>query len=311
MAHGFPDWTYSSSAVLPETEEFELWGIGNVSVQNKKIETGKAVKYRNLEFWYSAGAGETIQIGIPVEPGLYDALWLALYSPSGNLSNVTIPTVAFYHDYNNTEHVGMSFSINDVPLVTEGWRQNPNKWNLWGPVIMKFSETKETGIFTDGLGIFIRTGVAVSETMSADIILRYAASEVTNVVGRPAIESPAVGKFDQPIYFRQSIERTGYTTLIDAPGDYLKVVRLTVENYSSDSLTNRVVLYNSLDGSNPLWLTDTISGHSVEQIDVTFPNGIYCNGVQTYCNSTAGLLAIYGCIVKVSTTPNPQVLSVV
>jgi len=147
--------------------------------------------------------------------------------------------------------------------------------------------------------------------MSADIILRYASSEITNVVDRPAVERPAVGKFDQPLYFRQNIERTGYTTLIGAPGDYLKVIRLTVENYSSDSLTSGVVLYNSLDGSNPLWLTDTISGHSVDQIDMTFPNGIYCNGVQTYCNSTAGLLHIYGCIVKVSTTPNPQVLSVV
>jgi len=138
VAHGFPDWTYSSSAVLPETEEFELWGIGNVLVQNKKIETGKTVQYRNRSFWYSAGAGETRSIGFDVEPGFYDAVWFALYSPSGNLDNITVTRVIFYHDYNNGEHVGMSKAIDNVPKITEVWRQNPGKWSLWGPCVIQF-----------------------------------------------------------------------------------------------------------------------------------------------------------------------------
>jgi len=311
MAHGFPDWTYSSSAVLPETEEFELWGIGNVSVQNKKIETGKAVKYRNLEFSYSANAGETKSIAFDVEPGFYDAVWFALYSPSGNLGNVTIPRVIFYHEYNNGEHVGMSKAIDDVPKITEVWRENPDKWSLWGPVIIKFTDSKETGMFTHLVALDIKTDAAVSETMSADIILRYASSEITNVVDRPAVERPAVGKFDVAKYFDTDLTVSGYTTLISTPGDYIKVIRLSIRNFSSTDADGSITLYNSLDHTNPLWVTEFIKAHAVSHIDITFPNGVYCNGVEVFCNSSVGAFHVYGCIIMVSTTPNPQVLSVV
>jgi hypothetical protein len=254
----------------------------------------------NSYFYLGLGVASAV---LPL--ALYDRVTVYVESPNGSLGHLGFAVQQLREDINNKVWYNSSGFGSMVP--DPGCSSDDSTRYMWYTPV----EITPARPFSLPLIAGLNT-IAINETFTVVVVARYATSRIDNLSSNPAQQQPAQGSYDTPLYINQNTSASAWTTLIAAAGNYIKQIRLSVSNYGTLSVPS-FLLCNSLGNSiaNILYAGGALPAGASVQIDISIPNGIYCNGLQLYDSAAYGFLTIQGMVVQSSATPASRVATIV
>lgn len=307
-----PDFTGSITVNDGNPQEVNWTATGPVTVANEILQTGPGPTIGPNSLSVNVSSGGSINIGSDVPPGIYDQAFILLYSPGGNLGNITIGSGQIRLSAIVSGGPAIWWGFNAVGAASGQGNDNSDECQIYGPIDIPTATSTGIPLPMSYFLAFAQTSVAINETMQYMIFLRYASKRITNISSDPGQIQTAQGEYDTITPFSITVN-AGATGTILAAGNYVKQLRLTVQQTAANGTTGYTVSvvfgstdidYCAIPASSPA-LTILLRD------EYNFgPDGAYNQGISVSNASGAPPLTISGFVVTSSVTPASKVSSV-